>query len=100
MRILQRARQSPEELRVAVWCRSGKHRSVGMASLLSEALTFAGLEVEQVHLCCWWWDYTRCAREGRRTGVCCRSCFGDVAAKRTFFEEVRATCWAALMQEG
>ncbi len=68
---------SPEEARsrdaapvLATWCKSGRHRSVALATILQHCLEACGATVELVHLMEWYWRHPQCGM--------CRECRIDL----------------------
>ncbi len=87
------ATQRHEDTTLMFWCRSGKHRSVAVATLAALMLRDAGFVVETSNLSEFWWYQQRCARDARRAGHgSCPECHTLTPAKRDLFNEVLRTC--------
>ena len=54
---------------VFIYCAHGKHRSVGLAYLLCQAMTLCGFATRLLHLSQPRWSYRRCDGDG---GICNR----------------------------
>ena len=64
---------------IALFCKSGKHRSVAATRILAHVLQASSIATETEHVCTWWWKFTPCQRETCRTHRPCEECFGDAS---------------------
>ena len=56
---------------IAIYCKSGRHRSVAMAEILAGVLSRDGLNVDlPVHLSSWFWRYVHCQKQYSRCWHC------------------------------
>ena len=70
------AQENDEELDVIVYCKSGRHRSVGFATFLAYILTCMGCAHTVTHECDWYWQFVTCQQRARRRNTQCATCFG------------------------
>ena len=85
---LQRARHQRKPSGViAIYCRSGRHRSVALGEILAHCLRRDGYVVNSPsHLCDYWWCGVPCQKNGRKAGrrpwcTQCTSFVGDRKAE-------------------
>ena len=87
--------QHQENVLIAVYCKSGRHRSVATTEILANVLWSIGHRVnEPAHLADYWWRWLPCRRKCRR-GSRCLQCTPEVddrkaALYRKACEEYRA----------
>jgi len=63
--------QHQENVVIAVYCKSGRHRSVATTEITSNVLQSIGYRVnEPAHLADYWWRWLPCQRRGSRCMQC------------------------------